>query len=79
MYIPAHALDYAILAIYATMIYTCVLLLMQEASITKASGRGLGPENRYFFGLIGECHFGPKKVEINTMVASHPPDKGKFI
>jgi hypothetical protein len=38
--------------IYAPMIYTapCVMLLMWAASITRASGRGLGPGNREFFG-----------------------------
>jgi hypothetical protein len=40
------------LAIYAPMIYTapCVMLLMLAASITRASGRELGPGNRDFFG-----------------------------
>jgi hypothetical protein len=39
-------------AIYAPMTYTslCVMLLMRAASITRASGRGLGPGNRDFFG-----------------------------
>ncbi len=37
---------------YAPKIYTslCVMLLMQAASITWASGRGLGPGNLEFFG-----------------------------
>ncbi len=36
---------------YAPMIYMapCVMLLMRAASITRESGRGLGPGNRYFF------------------------------
>ncbi len=38
--------------IYAPMTYTapCVMLLMRAASITWASGRGLGPGYREFFG-----------------------------
>ena len=47
------------------------MLLMRAASITWANGRGLGPGNRDFFwpcenGIepIGECHLGPKKVEL---------------
>ncbi len=41
-----------ILAIYATIIYSvsCVMLLRRAASITRASGRGLGPGNRHFIG-----------------------------
>jgi hypothetical protein len=41
-----------IIAIYAPMIYTapCVMLLMGAASITRASGMGLVPGNRAFFG-----------------------------
>jgi hypothetical protein len=37
---------------YAPMIYTapCILLLMGAASITRASGKGLGPGNLEFFG-----------------------------
>jgi hypothetical protein len=36
---------YLVLAIYAPMIYTalCIMLFMWAASITRASGRGLGP------------------------------------
>ncbi len=42
-------------------------------SITRASGRGLGPGNQEFFGPCemhgiepsGECRLGPKKVEIS--------------
>ncbi len=36
----------------AASIYTdpCVMLLMRAASITRASGRGLGPGNLDFFG-----------------------------
>ncbi len=43
-----------VLTIYAPMIYTapCVMLLMQAASITWASGRGLGPGNRKFLGPV---------------------------
>jgi hypothetical protein len=39
------------LAIYAPMIYStpCIMLLMQTVSITRVSGRGLGPGNRDFF------------------------------
>ncbi len=42
----------AVLAVYAPMICTalCVMLLMRAASITRASGRGLAPGNRDFFG-----------------------------
>ncbi len=41
-------------AIYSPMIYTapCVMLLMRPASITRASGRGLGPGNRDFLGPV---------------------------
>jgi hypothetical protein len=41
-----------IITIYASMIYTaqCVILLIRAASITKSSGRALGPGNREFFG-----------------------------
>ncbi len=41
-----------IITIYVPMIYTapCVMLLMRAASITWASGRGLGPGNREFSG-----------------------------
>ncbi len=61
-----------VITIYAPMIYTapCTVLLMWAASITWASGKGLGPWNREFwvlwFGIepIGECHFGTKKLEI---------------
>ncbi len=38
-----------IIAIFAPMIYTA-LCVMRAASITRASGRGLGPWNRDFFG-----------------------------
>jgi hypothetical protein len=39
-------------AIYAPMIYKapCIMILMRAASITWASGRGLGPENLDFLG-----------------------------
>jgi len=57
-----------IITIYAGMTYTapCVLLLMRAASITWASGRGLGHGNQEFFGpcvingigSIGEYHLG---------------------
>ncbi len=54
------------IAIYAPMIYTApwVMLLMQPASILRASGRGLGPGNREFFGPVkwhraDRCHLGP--------------------
>ncbi len=38
---------------YAPMIYTalCVMFLMQAASITWASGRGLGPGNQKHYAL----------------------------
>ncbi len=41
-----------LLTIYALMISTalCLMLLMRAASIMRASGRGLGPGNREFFG-----------------------------
>jgi hypothetical protein len=41
-----------IITIYAPIIYMapCVMLLMRAASFTGASGRGLGPRNREFFG-----------------------------
>ncbi len=48
----------------------CVMLLMRAASVTWASGRGLGPEIESFVGPvkwhrpIGECHLGPKKLAI---------------
>jgi hypothetical protein len=40
------------LAIYVPMISmaSCVMLLVRAASITRASGRGLCPGNRDFFG-----------------------------
>ncbi len=46
------------------MIYTapCVMLLMRAASITRASGRGLGPGND--IEPTGEWHLGPIKVEL---------------
>jgi hypothetical protein len=55
-----------ILAIYGPMIYTAPYLMLRETSITRASGRGLGPGNQDFFGpceiaSLGECHLGPKK------------------
>ncbi len=58
------------IAIYAPMIYTalCIMLLMRAASITRAIGRGWGPEN---LEPIGECHLEPKKVEISW--AQPPP------
>jgi hypothetical protein len=68
----------ALLAIYAPMIYKspCVILLMRAVAITRASGRGVGSwKLRLFWALlngiepIGECHLGPKKVEISL------PDK----
>jgi hypothetical protein len=39
---------------YAPMIYTapCVMLLMRAASLTWASGMGLSPGNREFFGAV---------------------------
>jgi hypothetical protein len=41
-----------IIAIYAPVIYAApwVMLLMRAASYTRASGKGLGPGNREFFG-----------------------------
>jgi hypothetical protein len=61
------------------MIYTalCVMLLMRAASITRASGRRLGPENRDFFGpremtlsrLASACYLGPKKVQSSNITA----------
>ncbi len=41
-----------LLTIYSPMISTalCVMPLMRAASITRASGMGLGPGNREFFG-----------------------------
>jgi hypothetical protein len=40
--------------IYETMIYTApyVMLLMRGKSLTRASGRGLGPGNRDFLGPV---------------------------
>jgi hypothetical protein len=60
-------------AIYAPMIYTapCVMLLIRAASITRASGRGLGPGNQDFSGPVKwhqadrQVPFGAKKVEIS--------------
>jgi hypothetical protein len=55
---------------YAPMIYTvlCVMLLMWAASITWASGKGLGPGNLDFFRLqmaltykLDAISQGPKK------------------
>jgi hypothetical protein len=45
-------MDLDILTINVPMIdkAPCVMLLMQAASFTRASGRGLGPGNREFFG-----------------------------
>ncbi len=68
-----------ILAIYAPLIYTapCVMLLMRAASITRASGRGLGPGNWEFSGPVKwhrtdwRVPFGAKKVEISR--AQPPP------
>jgi hypothetical protein len=46
--------------------------LMRATSITRASGRGFGPVNQDIFrpyeiasSRNGECHLGPKKVEIS--------------
>jgi hypothetical protein len=53
------------------MIYTtpCIMLLMRAASITWASGRGLGPGNLEFFGPQMELAYridaiftGPEKL-----------------
>jgi hypothetical protein len=58
------------LAIYGPLIYTApyVMLLMRAASITRSSGRGVGPwKLRHFLGggngiePLGECHLGPKR------------------
>ncbi len=67
-----------VIVIYIPVIYSapCVMLLMRAASITRASGRGLGPGNCDFFGPCemassrhaGECHLvGPKKVENESI------------
>ncbi len=55
----------------------CILLLMRVASITWASGRGLGPGNLNLFWapngtcLSAQCHVtGPKKVSISR---ARPP------
>jgi hypothetical protein len=51
-YIPQFLKQRDINSYYASMIYAapCVMFLMRAASITRASGRGLGPGNREFFG-----------------------------
>ncbi len=48
-----------------------VMLLMRAASITWASGKGLGPGNREFFWVlwkgiepIGEGHLGPNPFPL---------------
>jgi hypothetical protein len=51
--------------------FMCVMLLMRAASITWASGRGLGPENLEFFGpqmaltyRLDDISQGPKKSQF---------------
>jgi hypothetical protein len=55
------------IAFYAPMIYTapCVMLLMRAAYITRASGRGLGPGNRYFLGPV-KWHRADRRVPVGT-------------
>ncbi len=68
-----------IITIYAPMIYAapCIMLLMRAASITRASGRGLGPGNREFLGpwkwhrADMQVSFGAQKLEISR--AQPPP------
>jgi hypothetical protein len=45
---------FTIITIYGPMIYTapCVMLLMQAASFTRASGKGFGPGNLEIFGSV---------------------------
>ncbi len=54
------------------------MLLMRATSVTRASGRGVGPwKLRLYWDLWngikpkGECHLGPQKVEISR--AQPPP------
>ena len=53
MSLSLYILCAAIHDLYTPMIYTalCVMLLIRTASITWASGKGLGPGNLAFFGL----------------------------
>ncbi len=55
------------LTIYAPMIYTapCVMLLMRAATITWASGRGLGPGNRAFLGPV-KWHRADRRVPFGA-------------
>jgi hypothetical protein len=48
------------------MIYTApwVMLVMWAASVTWASGRGLGPGNREFFR---PCEMAPSYVQVPTL------------
>ncbi len=70
------------LAIYVPMISiymaSCVMLLVRAASITRASGRGVGPgKSTLFWGLwngiepIDECHLGPKKSRVYITYMVH--------
>jgi hypothetical protein len=80
MYIPAHSLDCAILAIYAPMIYTapCVLLLSRQHPLRGQVGGGWALEIETFLGPVKwrradrRVPFGSKKVKVNTLVASPP-------
>jgi hypothetical protein len=49
------------------MIYTapCVMLLLRPASITRASGRGLGPGNREFLGPV-KWHRADRRVPFGA-------------
>ncbi len=64
------------------MIYTapCLMLLLQGASITWASGRGLpiGPLKSRVYGIdpIGECHLGPEKLETRARPPPTCPSNG---
>ncbi len=75
--LPSQNLDFDLTAICGPVIYTApyVMLLMRATSITRASGRGLGPGNRDFFGPCemsssrqASAVWSPKKSSISYML-----------
>ncbi len=78
-YVRVHILCFCVIAIYAPMTYMApfVMFWMREIHY-EGKWRGLGPGNQDLFGpcemassRLGECHLGPKKVEISR--AGPPP------
>jgi hypothetical protein len=65
-----------VIAFYAPMVYTapCIMLLMRESSITRASGRELGPGNRDFFELRSIMYLLFR--HINAELGSEVPQLG---